>query len=396
MPSPLEACSGERASLIDSYATCSIRLCTACVCRKGRRHGGKLVIRPTDFSQVVDLHDVESHPAAVRVHLPSSAPLGTAADSWQREGPLQEQQQQQQEGEGEQGQGQGQEALRCFTFPRHPGLAYFPQAIPPEAQLELMAAALRTYPEPPAHTNHWAAYGPVAGIFDASQQGLHCCLAKAHPVPACATAGPCSGGVEGEAASGCSAAASSCGAAPSGCSAAASSSGAAPSGCGAAASSHGACSTAPSEVLACSTRAGGSSCAQSSSSCAGSGAASTSGGHPSSRPFSECWSHTGAGPAATHLLRKLRWACLGPNFNWTRRVYDPSMPHRWGAGMQWGTALSARPAHHMAPACMRVPSPTRESQAHHRNAAAAHPTTSTHTHIQAAPPRARAAGGELK
>ncbi|GIM09571.1 hypothetical protein Vretimale_13395 [Volvox reticuliferus] len=44
--------------------------------------------------------------------------------------------------------------------------------------------------------------------------------------------------------------------------------------------------------------------------------------------FEECWSVDGQGPPAEKLLRKLRWATLGPQFNWTQRQYDFVGVHR--------------------------------------------------------------------
>eukprot|EP00884_Botryococcus_braunii_P011173 jgi/Botrbrau1/20056/Bobra.200_1s0061.1 len=41
-----------------------------------------------------------------------------------------------------------------------------------------------------------------------------------------------------------------------------------------------------------------------------------------------CWSHGCHGPPATDLLRRLRWATLGPPFNWTTRVYERDAPMR--------------------------------------------------------------------
>ncbi len=44
--------------------------------------------------------------------------------------------------------------------------------------------------------------------------------------------------------------------------------------------------------------------------------------------FEECWSVDGVGPPARQLLHKLRWATLGPQFNWTERQYDFSVQYR--------------------------------------------------------------------
>lgn len=40
------------------------------------------------------------------------------------------------------------------------------------------------------------------------------------------------------------------------------------------------------------------------------------------------WEPGGAGPPAAQLLRKLRWVTLGPQFDWSTRVYDAHAPHR--------------------------------------------------------------------
>ncbi|PNH06299.1 Alpha-ketoglutarate-dependent dioxygenase alkB [Tetrabaena socialis] len=58
---------------------------------------------------------------------------------------------------------------------------------------------------------------------------------------------------------------------------------------------------------------------------AGSGGRSRGASAPS---FAECWSAEGPGPTAEQLLRKLRWATLGPQFDWSRRQYDMAAEHR--------------------------------------------------------------------
>ena len=40
------------------------------------------------------------------------------------------------------------------------------------------------------------------------------------------------------------------------------------------------------------------------------------------------WVSTGDGPAAQKLLMKLRWCTLGPQFDWTARVYDTEHPYK--------------------------------------------------------------------
>eukprot|EP00798_Chlamydomonas_sp_ICE-L_P020081 gene20081-26796_t len=44
--------------------------------------------------------------------------------------------------------------------------------------------------------------------------------------------------------------------------------------------------------------------------------------------FEGCWSRHGPGPPSATLLRKLRWASLGPRYNWSKREYDMINPHR--------------------------------------------------------------------
>lgn len=39
------------------------------------------------------------------------------------------------------------------------------------------------------------------------------------------------------------------------------------------------------------------------------------------------WGPDGSGPTAERLLRKLRWATLGPPYDWTRRLYLRDVPH---------------------------------------------------------------------
>ena len=40
------------------------------------------------------------------------------------------------------------------------------------------------------------------------------------------------------------------------------------------------------------------------------------------------WDTGGCGTPARQLLRKLRWATVGPRYDWTAREYDLSAPHR--------------------------------------------------------------------
>lgn len=66
---------------------------------------------------------------------------------------------------------------------------------------------------------------------------------------------------------------------------------------------------------------------------AGAGAGVGGGGCEATPSFQECWSVDGVGPPARQLLHKLRWATLGPQFNWTERQYDFSVQYRWAGAL---------------------------------------------------------------
>ncbi|GFR42305.1 hypothetical protein Agub_g3205, partial [Astrephomene gubernaculifera] len=73
----------------------------------------------------------------------------------------------------------------------------------------------------------------------------------------------------------------------------------------------------------------GDACSGQACSAGGCGAASSGGGGSCSVPsFEEAWSAGGAGPAAEQLMRKLRWATLGPQFDWSERQYDFTRAYR--------------------------------------------------------------------
>lgn len=247
--------------------------------KDGRRCGGKLVARPTDFSHMLDLHAAGHDHWGIVVELPA-----LEGDETDTLGPM-------------------PKCLPAFTLPEHPGLVVFPAAVPPRQQLRLMQAALTQYPEPPAHTNHWAAYGPLVGVFAAAQSGLACKLLK-EAAAAWAAAGPCS------AAAGPPRQLDSCAADAAGEPTTAP-----------AASSDGGCVVVTER----------------------NGSSDTAG--PSACTFADFWGEpcdgggSGGRPKASTLLRKLRWACLGPNFDWTRRVYDPALPHRSASLGEAGVAV---------------------------------------------------------
>lgn len=43
---------------------------------------------------------------------------------------------------------------------------------------------------------------------------------------------------------------------------------------------------------------------------------------------SDVWTGANEGPPAERLLDKLRWACVGPNFDWSNRRYLHGEPHQ--------------------------------------------------------------------
>lgn len=170
--------------------------------------------------------------------------------------------------------------------------------------MALISSALVQYPDPPARTNHSLGLGELPGLWAAAQHDLRLAFAKgagtaaAGPATAAAPAAaaaqtpteqPCSSpqplenqknAAESEQASGCRSQA--------GCNS--------PACGGIAGSGH---MERPSPAFSC-----------------------------SGRSFDDCWRADGAGPSAATLLAKLRWATLGPQYNWTTRAYEPAAPHR--------------------------------------------------------------------
>jgi hypothetical protein len=223
------------------------------------------------------------------------------AGAWQQEQHQHHQQQQQQ-------QQQQHQLAAAYTFERHPGLVFFPGALPPAFQADLMCAALLSWPDPPAHTNHTAAYpGGLPGLLAAARAGLRSAAA-----PLADRLGPRG-------------------------------SGAYPSAAGAAetAAAEGASpkeEEQPAEPSAAGGAEGEEATARSGQGCSSSGcgrdaagtasrAPSDSGGNATAPPSAAAWSPRGAGPPAADLLRRLRWVTLGPAFNWAARAYEPWRPY---------------------------------------------------------------------
>lgn len=260
--------------------------------RKGRlRATGKLIEQPTDLSGVIDVRGSNFGAAAaaatdisvcVLQQPPPDADLPPGSSS----------------------------SVRALVFRRHPGLVVFPAAVPAQLQLQLMHAALQEWPDPPARTNHTKAYGMMlSGLFQAAQQDLSLVAETPKrlpeqqqqqqqqqlpllPLPEQLTQlqpqqqtqpqqFPAQQQFQ-------------------------------PQHCQhrqpqptlqppdtAAANTHTRNSTEPPTPTT------------------------------SSSSSNVCpWSPVGTGPKASHLLRKLRWVCLGPPYNWTERLYEPHLPHR--------------------------------------------------------------------
>ncbi|GLI61765.1 hypothetical protein VaNZ11_004234 [Volvox africanus] len=364
--------------------------------KRGKQKPGKLLTRPIDMSDVMDLHGRQGDslpPEVLRHQVPDY-------DS------------------------------SVYTFVRHPGLVYIPSALPLAQQLELTTAALTDYPEPPARTNHVLQYGPMTGLWRAAQKGLRLnwgrrdnphadaqeCAEREHTqiAPYCypdtdgpsafgtitttknnndngLNPGPGVGSEEPEAATGPAAtrpegsttaafddgfetkkgtaaqtrSTYSCAGSPSRfqcaetrCRQSCSVNGTAISqvpfasdagaemqrgpgrelngqGCGSGATASGR-PRAQGEKEECNADDDDGGCSNSSrtSSVGGSRSHSDSGsdgcrGDAVDAPaFKDCWSIDGRGPPAEKLLRKLRWATLGPQFNWSQRQYDFVGVHR--------------------------------------------------------------------
>ncbi|GFR42306.1 hypothetical protein Agub_g3206, partial [Astrephomene gubernaculifera] len=104
----------------------------------GKLRPGKMITRPTDMSDVLDIQSTSD--VAMRVGL-------TRHDVQGYEGPV-------------------------YTFAAHPGLVFLPGALSSTQQQQLTAASLVDFPNPPARTNHELQYGPLPGLWRAAQAGL--------------------------------------------------------------------------------------------------------------------------------------------------------------------------------------------------------------------------------
>jgi alkylated DNA repair dioxygenase AlkB len=115
-------------------------------CRNGKHVGYRLVERPTDVSDVIDVDNPDSLSAAGTTLLEQSnlpnLPLPKC---------------------------------RVFTFPGCPGLVFFRKCLSPDLQRRLTVQCLTRFPAPPAHTNFNRSLGRSlpSGLWNAAQAGLH-------------------------------------------------------------------------------------------------------------------------------------------------------------------------------------------------------------------------------
>ena len=119
--------------------------------RKGRRVSGPLATRPTDVSALLDARDLPA--------LAERAAAATAAGAHRRPGTAST-------AAGVRRVAPSPDSgAAAFELVDHPGCRFLPGALDAEAQRRWLAAAFRDLCEPPARTNHHAAHGDVAGLW---------------------------------------------------------------------------------------------------------------------------------------------------------------------------------------------------------------------------------------
>ncbi|BDA46478.1 probable nucleic acid dioxygenase ALKBH1 at C-terminar half [Coccomyxa sp. Obi] len=257
--------------------------------RRGKLRGRKISPVQTDFSEVLDFLDQSTWQ--------SSAVLVAYSEHLHKE---------------------------VFGLADHPGFFVIPGAIGPDVHRQLIVSALEDYPEPPCNTNHTRAHGHLGGLWKAAQLGqcLHSPLdtaaASAAPVRDSGTHAACTFSAippASQVTARCTAShhrADGAKEATSKISA------------HACQNSHQETATGVHAVreAACSLQqARGGSQQQDRSDKVKAGAWGKLGEQLQ-------WEPGGAGPPAAQLLRKLRWVTLGPQFDWSTRVYNAHAPHR--------------------------------------------------------------------
>lgn len=131
------------------------------VCSKGRKHGGKLVTVPTDFSSVLDFRTLGTQLSS-RTETSFSQTLQSSVISL-RNHPGRPRQHCQicQVGTG------SHHLQPCCA-----GCYLLPSLLDPQQQLDLFSKALKQFAEPPNTSNLTAHYGHLPNLWEAAQQGL--------------------------------------------------------------------------------------------------------------------------------------------------------------------------------------------------------------------------------
>eukprot|EP00201_Polytomella_parva_P012868 CAMPEP_0175065174 /NCGR_PEP_ID=MMETSP0052_2-20121109/15765_1 /TAXON_ID=51329 ORGANISM="Polytomella parva, Strain SAG 63-3" /NCGR_SAMPLE_ID=MMETSP0052_2 /ASSEMBLY_ACC=CAM_ASM_000194 /LENGTH=176 /DNA_ID=CAMNT_0016331653 /DNA_START=46 /DNA_END=573 /DNA_ORIENTATION=+ len=138
----------------------------------GKARGGSLIIRPTDLSEVIDLHEkaisfssslVSVLPPPMPPHLHPSSPRSTMSPELNIH-PLFE-------GVRMFIPAPETEIRAAYTFDQHPGLVVIPNGLTPQEQYVLSKRCLVTFPDPPSLTNHYVMYGELPGLWHAAAAG---------------------------------------------------------------------------------------------------------------------------------------------------------------------------------------------------------------------------------
>ncbi|GMH42637.1 hypothetical protein BSKO_10556 [Bryopsis sp. KO-2023] len=248
---------------------------------KGRLRGKGWVEKETDFSEVIDVRGCDDTTIQENGMKLTSAPAAHQ---------------------------------KIYSCENHPGFYLLPGALTLEEQVNLIEAAWVDFPNPPAKTNLFNQYGDLPNLFEAAASGLHLQtqtqaetpLSRAHPATN-------STAETSEAANMLEVSQD---------------------------LENSECCEEGSVSMGCSemavqprlVRDGGGGEPSISNSSEGNCASDSMGVEEPpldrQRQSNTHWVRHSGGPSAKTLLRKLRWATLGPHFDWTEREYVTSKPYR--------------------------------------------------------------------
>eukprot|EP00873_Tetraselmis_striata_P014665 jgi/Tetstr1/434929/TSEL_023926.t1 len=245
--------------------------------RNGRRYGAGLVAAETSLAGVLDPALLGSDgglapkhppapPTANLTELPTPASVAGVAEQYGAAVHCM----------GADGQPGGDGAARVVSFAAFPGLYVMPARLTAAQQRALERQCLEDFPNPPSRSNHSAHLGPLPALWRAARRGLHLQQSPhLHQQPCAAPQGAAVAGAP---------------VAQDG-----------PAGGGAA---------------RCAVCGGGRPAAPA----------------PLERLCQDCfdrtWAPAGRGRSAASCLDKLRWVTIGPQFQWSERVYDMEGPHQ--------------------------------------------------------------------